>query len=62
MSAMKARFQIAECSQLYQKKEGRGDFRKNPSLRVREDWWVFEKPLIMAKRGQVDFLNKILLF
>ena len=26
-------------------KEGRGDFRKNPSLRVREDWWVFEKKL-----------------
>ena len=43
-------------------KEGRGDFRKNPSLRVREDWWVFEKPLIMAKKGLVDFLNKIPLF
>ena len=28
MSAMKARFQIAECSSLYQKKEGRDDFRK----------------------------------
>ena len=43
MSAMKVHFQIAECSQLYQKKEGRVDFRKN--LRVREDWWVFERLL-----------------
>ena len=35
---------------------------KIPPLRVREDWWVFERPLIMAKKGQVDFLNKIPLF
>ena len=28
---MKVHFQIAECSPLYQKKEGRGDFRKNLS-------------------------------
>ena len=28
---------------LFNGKEGRGDFRKDPSLRVREDWWVFEK-------------------
>jgi len=26
---------------LFNGKEGRGDFRKN--LRLREDWWVFEK-------------------
>ena len=25
-------------------KEGRVDFRKN--LRLREDWWVFERPLM----------------
>ena len=29
-------------------KEGRVDFRKN--LRLREDWWVFEKPLLMPRR------------
>ena len=49
MSAMKARFQFAECSQLYQKKRDGGDFRKNPSLRVREDWWVFEKKNIINR-------------
>ena len=26
---------------LFNGKEGRGDFRKN--LRLREDWWAFEK-------------------
>ena len=34
-------------------KEGRVDFRKN--LRVREDWWVFERPFFNGKEGRVGF-------
>ena len=41
---------------LFNGKEGRGDFRKNPSLRVREDWWVFEKNLRL--KGKTVGLSK----
>ena len=43
MSAMKVHFQIAECSPLYQKKEGRVDFRKN--LRFKEVLVGFRRSL-----------------
>ena len=33
---------------LFYGKEGRGDFRNN--LRVREDWWVFERPFFNGKK------------
>jgi len=36
---------------LFNGKEGRGDFRKNPSLRVREDGSSFER-ILMAKEGR----------
>ena len=62
MSAMKARFQIAECSQpspwekglgesggaLFNGKEGRGDFRKDPSLWQEKDGSSFER-ILMAR-------------
>ena len=35
---------------LFNGKEGRGDFRKNPSLWLKEDWWVFEKSHHYGKR------------
>ena len=38
-------------------KEGRVDFRKN--LRVREDWWVFERPFFNGKEGRVDFRKNL---
>ena len=43
-------------------KGGLVGFRKTPSLMVKRDGVIFEKPLIMAKRGLIDFLNKIPLF
>ena len=42
-------------------KGGLVGFRKTPSLMVKRDG-VILAPLIMAKKGQVDFLNKIPLF
>ena len=27
----------------------------DPPLRVREDWWVFERPFFNGKEGRVDF-------
>ena len=43
-------------------KEGRVDFRKN--LRVREDWWVFEKTLkVQVRIGYFsNFKEKLLVF
>ena len=31
----------------------------DPPLRVREDWWVFEKSLINGKEGQGDFRKNL---
>jgi hypothetical protein len=31
----------------------------DPPLRVREDWWVFEKSLIKGKGGLVGFRKKL---
>jgi hypothetical protein len=38
----------------------------DPPLRVREDWWVFERAFFNGKEGRVDFrknlrFNKVLL-
>ena len=32
--------------------KGDGGIRKKPSLRLREDWWVFEKPSLNVKEEQ----------
>ena len=31
----------------------------DPPLRVREDWWVFERPFFNGKEGRVDFRKKL---
>ena len=49
MSTMKVHFQIAECSPLYQKKEGRVDFRKTALINTKEGRVGFRKKLIHTK-------------
>ena len=31
----------------------------DPPLRVREDWWVFERPFFNGKEGRVDFRKNL---
>ena len=31
----------------------------DPPLRVREDWWVFERPFFNVKEGRVDFRKNL---
>ena len=33
----------------------------DPPLRVREDWWVFERPFFNGKEGRVDFRKNLML-
>jgi len=31
----------------------------DPPLRLREDWWVFERPFFNGKEGRVDFRKNL---
>ena len=33
----------------------------DPPLRVREDWWFFERPFFNGKEGRVDFRKNLML-